>query len=336
MMRRLRAIFSGQRGLSIAEVVVGLAVLVILLFFVGDAISQTLHVQLIDSARWTADRSGEELATRMSEEARSSTAVFIPHTDELGNANDPPAVHEVDFFRKDAAGGPAYVAYRLDAAGNVTRDEYTLSGGQTRILYSDLMATSITAFSAARNNAGAADDVVGAVQTITPVSIYYGRPELAGGNDVVSVDFRVQPRGAPRPQSYRVILSPKAAPTNFAVLLPAAATPAPAASPGDRIIDFALLVATPNLIGGPGGAGLVPSQPELLAGQATISGGDAFSWLDFYKSHPLVADGVYTLAGASGQTQSVSIACERSACPEFAPLPAGTAADGRVLFKAVQ
>ncbi len=325
-----------RRGFTVAEVLISMVMLAILIFMVGDAIRHTLRMEVLDTGRWSSARIAEQLSLRMSEEARSSTAVFIPHLDAAGGPNDPPLIHEVDFFRKSSMGEDRYTAYRFDAANKqVTREEYArLAGGGVRTIHSDVMATYVAGFTAIRTNISAADDVAGA-QDLRPVSIYYGSPELAGGNDVVTVSFAIGAPGGGAPKAYSTRLWPRAAPTNLTVLVAAAA--APSGQPkAQRVIAFMLVTTTPVLVGGPGGAGLVPSQPQTVLGQALISGPDPFDWLGFYKAHPVVADGAYTFVDAQGASMLVSISCAGTPCPEFAPLPSAASADGRVVFKAVQ
>src|SRR5215469_200524 len=112
------------RGFSLIEALVALSVLLVLLIAVGDAVSRTLHVAAMTNARAGAVRTVSELGIRLSEEARSASAVFIPATDVLGAANAGDQAHEVDFFRRLSAGGDTYVAYRFDAnTGIITRFE---------------------------------------------------------------------------------------------------------------------------------------------------------------------------------------------------------------------
>src|SRR5215469_14385280 len=119
------------RGFSLIELLVSMSIIVILLIAVGATIVQTLHVQMLHLSRAESSRTISSLSERLAEEARSSTAVFIPGMDVLGMPNGGSAgAHEVDFFRRLSAGGDAYVAYRFDASsGKVIRYEYTPSTG---------------------------------------------------------------------------------------------------------------------------------------------------------------------------------------------------------------
>src|ERR1022692_3569671 len=101
------------RGMSLIESIIAMSVLTLLIFIATDAAVHTLRVAALTGGRASSARTVSELASRMAEEARSSTAVFIPANDVLGDTNAGAAAHEVDFFRRLSAGGDSYVAYLL-------------------------------------------------------------------------------------------------------------------------------------------------------------------------------------------------------------------------------
>src|SRR5579864_4757761 len=106
-------------GFSLIELLVSMAIILILLTAVCAAIIQVLKIEAVHAGRASMGRSASQLAARLQEDARSSTAVFIPSSDVLGNANGGTnGAHEVDFFRKLSAGGETYVAYRFDELSN--------------------------------------------------------------------------------------------------------------------------------------------------------------------------------------------------------------------------
>src|SRR5438132_11941662 len=97
-------------GYSLIEVLLTVSLLGLLLFVVGDSIAHVLDATRLGEVRQNVALSADELATRMAEEARSSTAVFVPSSDVLGQDNTGPSGgHEVDFFRKASNGSPAFV-----------------------------------------------------------------------------------------------------------------------------------------------------------------------------------------------------------------------------------
>ncbi len=230
MRQRRCAILGGavrRRGYTLFEALIALGILFLLLYVVGDAVTRMLHNTSMSVARSSQARSVSELVTRMSEEARSSAAVFIPANDVFGNPNGGSAAHEVDFFRRLSAGGDAYVAYRLDPeTGVVTRYEYSLAGGAPAIAHSDQLAAGVGTFAPSRVTAGSMSDVVSAA-TVSNVSILYGTAGVVGGNDIVVVRVQAQPEDGVTPTEISVHLASRAAPTSLSVLAPAAPPPPP-------------------------------------------------------------------------------------------------------------
>ena len=230
MRQRRCAVLGGavrRRGYTLFEALIALGILFLLLYVVGDAVTRMLHSTSMSVARSSQARSVSELVTRMSEEARSSAAVFIPANDVFGNANGGSAAHEVDFFRRLSAGGDAYVAYRLDPeTGVVTRYEYSLAGGARRSRIPIKLRPVCGTFAPSRVTAGSMNDVVGAA-TVSNVSILYGSPGVVGGNDIVVVRVLAQPEDGVTPAEISVHLASRAAPTSLSVLAPAAPPPPP-------------------------------------------------------------------------------------------------------------
>ncbi|MDQ2818041.1 MAG: prepilin-type N-terminal cleavage/methylation domain-containing protein [Candidatus Eremiobacteraeota bacterium] len=332
-----------RRGFTVVEMLVSIVVFSMLLFAIGNAVTHVVRLQSLDGGRVASNRTADELSARMYEEARCATAVFLPDTDVLGDSNSAAGgAHEVDMFRRLADGGASYVAYRFDSSSDdVRRFEYALAGGSVSIVHSDVVATGIGTFAAIRSAVGAAAAIVGAAAARS-VSIRYGRQNVTGGNDIVEVHFATVGGAAP-PAAFDVHLAAKAAPTSFSVLVrpvPAtspgsSASPAPSPSPpvgGATVIAIEIVSQTPNLVGGAGGGGLTPTQPQVVYGTATVSGPDALSWLEFSQAYPAVQSGTYAFKDLNGADMAVAIACQSSACPQFAPLPGGT--DGsRLVFK---
>ncbi|HXW77498.1 MAG TPA: type II secretion system protein, partial [Candidatus Eremiobacteraceae bacterium] len=173
-----------SRGYSLVEVLVTVFVLALLLFAVCGAVSHVVGAELLGASRQSALRSAGQLVTRLSEEARSSTAVFVPAVDVLGASNGTASGggHEVDFYRKASDGTQAFVAYRFDSsAGTVTRYEYAPGIGGPQILNADVMAEGVTSMSALRTTLA---DVPGIFNgaALRQVDVYYGSSELDGGN----------------------------------------------------------------------------------------------------------------------------------------------------------
>src|SRR4029077_19236772 len=82
---------SSRRGYTLVEVLVTVAVLGMLLFAVGAAVTHVLDAEMVGAGRQSSFRSADELAARLGEESRSSTAVFVPNMDVLGQSNSGPS-----------------------------------------------------------------------------------------------------------------------------------------------------------------------------------------------------------------------------------------------------
>src|SRR5215831_2583190 len=110
-----KTLVRARRAYSLLEVLLTISLLGMLLFAIAYAVSHALATTTLDVGRNGIARSADELAGRLSSEARSSTAVFVPTTDVYGQPNGgETGGHEVDFFRKASDGTPNFVAYRYD------------------------------------------------------------------------------------------------------------------------------------------------------------------------------------------------------------------------------
>jgi prepilin-type N-terminal cleavage/methylation domain-containing protein len=328
------------RGFSLTELLISMGVIVILLVAVGAAIVQTLHVQSFHLGRAGTSRTITSLGERMAEEARSSTAVFVPSTDVLGQPNGGPAgAHEVDFFRRLSSGGDAYTAYRFDApSGVVTRYEYSLGSGPASVTAEDLAASGITAFSAMREGVALAATVAGT--TAPPaVSIGYGSPGLTGGNDVVVVSIRSASQGDVPGSSAVLHLASRAAPTALA-LLTAKSVPTPPST--TRVFPFILLrpgfpVTPPHgpMHGGsPGGPGSLIHWIAAFGSVQFLGPSGESNWFELSSVYAKVESGVYPFRDSHGASITAIVSCSDGPCPAFHPLPVSAPglASGSVAF----
>lgn len=319
---------STVRGYSLVEVLVTLVVLALLVFAVGSAVVHVLGVEVLGANRMSAARSAEELATRMSEEARSSTAVFVPVTDVLGNSNaGPSGSHEVDFFRKASDGGAAFVAYRFDSSNDtVVRYEYQTAPSGLSILDSDLMATGIATMSAQRTSIAAASGL-----PVAAADVYYGSAQLVGGNGVVEVSIDAGVPGQPK-HHLDVHLSSRAAPTDIAVVV-ASSSPAPSPGPTSTPISVPFLLRSPAGFphgplhrGDPGGGSGTIYGPAI-PGTAEFYGngsGNTESWFELTSLYGSLVDGTYSFQDSAGNAATVTISCAGRPCPSFVPMPVPT------------
>lgn len=337
---------SSSRGYSLIEVLLTVAVLGLLLFAVGTAVTHVLQVEVLGANRQAVLRSSNELDARMNEEARSSTAVFVPSTDVLGQPNaGPNGGHEVDFFRKGSDGTLTFVAYRWEVqSGAVTRYEYVPGAPNPQILHADLMAENISSLAAVRTSPSSIGSIVGG-GSVQPVNVYFGTPELVGGNGIVTVAVVGGTAGEPQ-RSFTMHLSARAAPTDVAIAVPSG-TPPPTPGPSPTPILYGFLLKSthvqpphgPNHGGDPGGGdpgggihgGGIPGSAEFYGTGA----GNTDSWFELTSLYSQLVDGTYSYKNSHGDLDTVTISCDGNPCPQFVPLPVPTSGS-TILFHTTQ
>jgi hypothetical protein len=308
------------RGLTIVETIFSVAILALIIFLVGDAVSHTLRTSSLDLGRASEARGASGLEARLNEEARSATSVFVPELDVLGQDNSSSNAHEVDYFRKASDGSNAFVAYRFDrGSGTVTRYDYILSGNKPQTSDADLTASGIAAFFPQPIAIGASGDVVEA-KSIANVSVYYGSVEHVGGNGVISLGITtVALPGAPA-ESDTIHLAAKSAPTDLAELV--TGTPSPK---GPVLVKFIIV---PKLMKGPwhgGGPDEGPGQIHggSLPGSALFvgQGDNNVNWYDVSNFEPVLENGIYRFTDSTGHKIQLTISCDAGPCTQFAPVP---------------
>lgn len=319
-----------RRAYSLLEVLITISLLGMLLFAIAYAVSDALGKTTLDVGRNGVARSADELAARLSSEARSSTAVFVPPTDVYGQPNDEPAGgSEVDFYRKASDGTPTFVAYRFDSgSGQVERFEYSpLDGGPPKILEQDAIAAGVSSFEAVFHEAASIPGIVGGAD-VKPVHIYYGSAAWSGGNGIVAVSISAGSSAGPQEQ-LEVHLASRAAPTDVSVLV-AAGSPPPSPSPSSSPVLVGFTLHPPSQHGpihqGGGDGGGPGLWGPGIAGTAFFSGngvGTTVDWQSLYDQFDAVENGVYNFRDANGDLETVTISCD-GACPAFVPNPIAT------------
>lgn len=331
-------------GFSLVELIVSMTILVVLLLAVCGAIIQAVHLETLHAGRAAMGRTASQLAARLQEDARSSTAVFIPSVDVLGYSNSSSnGSHEVDFFRRQSAGGDAFVAYRFDSgASTVTRYEYTAALGAKRVIATDLTGSDISAFSAERKPVSASEFVAGQSDP-KRVSIYYGTRELVGGNDIVIVTVGTHDVGGAPPESLSVHLAARAAPTALAILAPVGPPNTP---PPTTVIPFVILRPgfALHLPHGPihwGDPGESSSSLHWVAAAGSVeffgSGNDEnLPWFEMTSLYASMGSGTFTFRLPDGSFTTATVNCNGEPCPLFHPMPVsapGFAPAGGVAFQ---
>lgn len=201
-----------QAGFTLIETLIGAAIGALLVWGVLVFAGRMVAWGNAANQRVNAVAGADRLVERMSSEAASSMAVYVPATDALGASNTDG--HEVDFFTEDGAHRTYGWAYTFSsAAKTVTR--YTLNPG----------------------NAATAGDTLAQIDTFSASALLVTQlasydPLFAGastsdvpGNRLVAVQITAS--GVNR----SVLLASADAPTAFTVVVTYTASPAPIATP---------------------------------------------------------------------------------------------------------
>lgn len=315
-------------GFSLIELLVSIGIIVLLMLVVCAAIVQTLRIELLHSGRIAMGRTASQLAQRLQEDARSSTAVFIPSVDVLSDPNSGSNAHEVDFFRRLSAGGDDFVAYRFDASSsNVTRFEYSSTAGLKTIGNRDVAGSGISSFGVVREPV-AQSDLVAGQPDLARVAILYGAPERLGGNDIVVASIATQAADGVPAQQLVVHLAARAAPTSLAIFAP----PGPPASPPPtHTVPFVIL--RPgfqlHLPHGPMHWGSQGADDPYIHWVAAVGSAQFFgtgsanagTWFEMSSLFPNLTSGEFSFLAPDGTQQTLLVSCDGGSCPVFNPLP---------------
>ncbi len=211
-----------QGGFTLIETVVGAAIGVTILWALLAFADRLVFWAQATNQRVNAVADADRLVERMSSEAASAFAVWVPATDALGASNGDG--HEVDFFTEDGAHRVYTWAYNYSAAAS-TITRYTLNPGNAPSPGDTL--GSIDAFSASAlsvSELGSYDPLfAGASASDVPFS-FSAMPGAIGGNRLVAVQITAS--GVDR----SVLLASADAPTAFTVVVTYTPSPAPVAT----------------------------------------------------------------------------------------------------------
>jgi hypothetical protein len=211
-----------QAGFTLIETVVGAAVGVLILWGLLAFADRLVFWAQAANQRVNALAGADRLVERLSSEAASSFAVWVPATDALGASNGDG--HEIDFFSEDGAHRVYAWAYNYDAATSaITR--YALNPGDTPAA-GDTLGT-IDAFKASAltvSELGAYDPLFTGASAIDVPYAFAAMPGAIGGNRLVVVQITAS--GVNR----SVLLASADAPTAFTVVVTYTPSPAPVAT----------------------------------------------------------------------------------------------------------
>ncbi|MGB6987045.1 MAG: hypothetical protein WBD74_13825 [Candidatus Aquilonibacter sp.] len=211
-----------QAGFTLIETVIGAAIGVTIVWCVLAFADRMVFWSASANARLNAVANAERLIERMSAEASSSMAVYVPATDALGASNSDG--HEVDVFTEDGAHRTYRWAYNF-AAGTKTVTRYTLGPGNVATAGDTLAG--IDNFSASPLTAsqlGAYDPLFAGANASDVPYTFAAMPGALGGNRLVAVQITAS--GVNR----SVLLASADAPTAFTVVVTYTASPVPLAT----------------------------------------------------------------------------------------------------------
>jgi Tfp pilus assembly protein PilV len=211
-----------ERGFTLVETLIGATIAVFLIWGVLVLADRYAAASSELDARLTAQTSADRFVERLSSEAASAWAVFVPQNDIFGNANGDG--HEIDFFTEDGSHRPYSWAYAFGAKTK-TLTRYTYASNAAPVageVVGTLDAFSATAVdvTALADSASAAYDPLFA-SSIAPVVRYAfaAMPSASGGDGLVRVHLAAN--GVDRTE----LLASGTAPTSFTVTI--AYTPSP-------------------------------------------------------------------------------------------------------------
>ncbi len=217
-----------ERGFTLLETLVAVAISVVIGYLLILAASSVLHWSAIQAQRDAEHAAIGELVDRWTAEEDSAWAIFTPPADVFGTANADG--HEIDFFTRDGKNQSYFWAYDYDAQTHtLTRYIYNAPGATP---VKDIAYTGITKFLAHTYPVTALQDASTPIHSALYdnaalhsgiVHFYPSKPWIAGGNNITYL--RVE--GTTMVREMQLVT--QTAPTGFTVVL--RYTPAPAATP---------------------------------------------------------------------------------------------------------
>ena len=208
-----------QAGFTLVETLIGAAVAAIVIGGLVVLASRLTQTTSALGTRVQSQSAVERLLERLSAEAASAWAVYVPADDINGNANADG--HEVDFFSEDGSHRPFAWAYSFDATHKrITRYAFA-PGGAASAGETIQPVDAFTATSVAITQVGTIDPLFrGSVAQ--PVAYAFGAsPDAVGGNALVQLQIIAS--GVDRNE----LLASATAPTTFTVIVNYTPSPTP-------------------------------------------------------------------------------------------------------------
>ena len=213
-----------EAGFTLIETLVGAAIAVAILWAALAFTDRLVFSAAAAQQRVNATAGAARLIERLSSEAASALAVYVPPTDAFGASNADG--HEIDFFTQDGAHRTYAWSYTFNTATK-TLTRYTLAAGSAPVAGDTLGA--IDAFTASpaavadlASSASPAYDPLFAGAGATDVPYRFAAmPNAIGGNRLVAVQITAS--GVDR----TAVLASEDAPTAFTVVVNYTPSPAP-------------------------------------------------------------------------------------------------------------
>ncbi|MGD0968155.1 MAG: prepilin-type N-terminal cleavage/methylation domain-containing protein [Candidatus Aquilonibacter sp.] len=217
-----------QAGFTLIETLIGAAIAAVMLWGLVVMADRLVAAATAANIRVVAGANAGRLVERLSSEAASSLAVYVPASDVLGQSNSDG--HELDFYTQDGAHRSYAWAYSFDSATQ-TLTHYTLTGSGTPIAGDTL--NDIESFSAAAAtvtqlgtpSSPAFDPLFAGANAIDVPYSFAVMPSAVGGNRLVVVQLVAS--GVDR----SVVLATQDAPTAFTVVVNYTPSPPPVVTP---------------------------------------------------------------------------------------------------------
>ncbi len=230
-----------QRGFTLLETVVALALVTAIGFLVIPAIVSALRWNASFAARRTAESATGSLAERLEAEEDSAWAIFTPPNDAYGSPNADG--HELDFFLRDAQNRAHFWAYCYDKAKHSVQRLLYARSGEPAIADGAPLA-GIDDFFAGMYPVSALQDSGSLIYsalydgaTLHPAEVRFdaAQPWIAGGNQITYVRIRAGLSAC------ELQLSTQTAPSGFTIVL--RYTPPPAGTPPPSRLTAAIVKA---------------------------------------------------------------------------------------------
>lgn len=207
---------TGERAFTVVEATIGAAIAFFAIWLLVALASRYAGWAAGLNDTLNAQNAAARICERLSSEAASAWAVFVPPSDVTGADNSDG--HELDFFTQDGSHRAYAWAYRFDPVTKmITRYSYAPGAnaqpGETLGPFDGFRAT-LSAAPAIALPTSAIYDPLFASATVTPVSYsFQAMPAAIGGNGLVHVTLLA--RGV----NQDVVLASGTAPTTFTVVL---------------------------------------------------------------------------------------------------------------------